>query len=222
MTRNYKLLIFLGVLFIAVMVYVMRVQNLAKSYIMPTTANEPGLRVGEQYIASSLYNLEKLDFVVFDHAHELFGEGKWVFRLMAEAGDTLQITNGVTHVNGENIDQNLELKHGYFMKPGEYDEIKSLQDVSDSYPVASNLYLVHLPDSFAREKNFESFKKEPGYTDRTIEEQYGHPWNADEFGPYVIPEDRFFVMGDNRHNAQDSRFIGVINVSKIVGVIKNK
>lgn len=199
----------------------MQVQNFAKSYIMPTTANEPGLKEGQQYIASSLYQLEKLDFVVFDHSHEIYGGGKWVFRLMAEAGDTLQITNGITYVNGVNVDQNLELKHGYLMNPEQYKEIESVQDVIDGYPWDNKQYLVHLPDSFAEGKNFESFKKEPSVVDSTIEAIYGHPWNADNFGPYVIPEDRFFVMGDNRHNAQDSRFIGVIDVSKIVAVIKN-
>jgi signal peptidase I len=200
----------------------MWVQNFARMYIMPTTANEPGLLEGEQYMASSLYDLEKLDFVVFDHTHEIFGGGKWVFRLIAEAGDTLRIADGITYVNGENIDQHLELKHGYLLTQEELDEIANLQEVSDAYPINQDRYLVHLSDAFASGKNFLSYKKDPNYIDKTIQKLYGHPWNLDEFGPYVIPEERFFVMGDNRHNAQDSRFIGVIDVSKIVAVIKNK
>lgn len=35
--------------------------------------------------------------------------------------------------------------------------------------------------------------------------------------PFVIPEDTVFVMGDNRNNSQDSRSIGVIPYSEIVG-----
>jgi signal peptidase I len=34
----------------------------------------------------------------------------------------------------------------------------------------------------------------------------------------VIPEDKYFVLGDNRSNSRDSRDIGLIDKNKIVGV----
>jgi signal peptidase I len=37
------------------------------------------------------------------------------------------------------------------------------------------------------------------------------------FGPIVIPPDKYFVMGDNRDNSNDSRFIGFIDRRRIVG-----
>lgn len=37
------------------------------------------------------------------------------------------------------------------------------------------------------------------------------------FGPVVIPEGQYFVMGDNRDNSNDSRFIGSINREAITG-----
>lgn len=39
----------------------------------------------------------------------------------------------------------------------------------------------------------------------------------DNFGPYVVPEDHFFFMGDNRDNSHDSRFWGTVPRSKLVG-----
>jgi len=37
------------------------------------------------------------------------------------------------------------------------------------------------------------------------------------FGPLVIPPGYYFVMGDNRDNSNDSRYIGVIERRRIVG-----
>lgn len=61
--------------------------------------------------------------------------------------------------------------------------------------------------------------------DKPIDESYAfheeegnssyHP--RDNFGPSVIPENNFFVMGDNRENSMDSRFWGLLDKNKIKG-----
>jgi signal peptidase I len=41
--------------------------------------------------------------------------------------------------------------------------------------------------------------------------------NPGNFGPFVVPAGRYFMMGDNRDNSADSRYWGVVERSQIVG-----
>ena len=55
--------------------------------------------------------------------------------------------------------------------------------------------------------------------DQIIKKIYNQDWNMDNFGPLKIPVGKCFVIGDNRHNSENSRHIGLINESDIVGTV---
>ena len=40
---------------------------------------------------------------------------------------------------------------------------------------------------------------------------------SEKFGPILVPKDSLFVLGDNRNNSQDSRFLGFVNIEKVKG-----
>ncbi|UCD16825.1 MAG: signal peptidase I [Candidatus Zixiibacteriota bacterium] len=56
------------------------------------------------------------------------------------------------------------------------------------------------------------------YTDRRIQPRSSPGENnRDNWGPYVVPKDCYFMMGDNRDHSYDSRFWGAVHKDLILG-----
>ena len=52
---------------------------------------------------------------------------------------------------------------------------------------------------------------------KEIESHFNINGNTNNFGPITIPEDKYYVLGDNRIDSIDSRDFGPVKKDKIVG-----
>jgi signal peptidase I len=137
--------------------------------------------------------------------------------------------NGVLWVNKKNFDEELNLKNQFSISNAAYAQIEDDdKEISeDNYLPAANA------DStiVTFEKNvLKKYQHSVKFIPYIIKDSFSafawmseRPyWTIDNFGPLAIPPDCYFVLGDNRHNAQDSRYIGFIKKHDIKGVLLNK
>jgi len=69
--------------------------------------------------------------------------------------------------------------------------------------------MVYINDQPLRDQDFTQ-RIDPGVIDGQINPR-------DNFGPITVPQDSYFVMGDNRDQSLDSRFWGFVKIDKIKG-----
>jgi signal peptidase I len=209
-------------------------------YKMSTSVMEPNLSQNSIVFTTNLLEYDRNDFVVFktDHISEPFiiesknkdsktepymidHSDPFIFRVIAKEGDTLLIKNGDVFCNGKNIDLNIKLAHSYKYPLKKYYKLRKEEKYYNSYEkkrlINQDTIIVDMDDNLATSFKVSRYLTKKKYSDKEIEKVYGKRWNKDNFGPIVIPTNNYFLLGDNRDNSFDSRFIGLIDKEYIIG-----
>lgn len=116
-----------------------------------------------------------------------------VKRVMAISGDTIVFKNGEVSLNGNKA---------------EYTKVNNLK-----YEPTPNIKQQGFKETFANGQSEYILKT---LTERKYPEGYNNGRNAGEF---VIPANHLMMIGDNRDNSIDSRFIGSIPIDNVIGKV---
>lgn len=213
MKKNLKfILISIGILFGFLMI--VRLTKVIQFYKAPTIGNEPSIKKNGGMLGSRFITPKRLDFIWFI-GETPFGRLLNVYRLCGLPGDIVEIKNGILFVNDKNIDNDLKLSHNYIVTQNEFEKIKSLLEVDKGFVIrlSADSLSVPLPDDFAKENNLQAKRQIllQSFKDSTISRVFNKDWNSDNFGPVKVPNNAYFILGDNRHHALDSRYQGFID-----------
>jgi signal peptidase I len=185
---------------------------LVEAFKIPTGSMEGTLLVGDFLLVNKLvYGAEvpfthlKLpalrtpqrgDIIVFEWPVDR--TKNFVKRIVGMPGDTLAMRNGTLIRNREPQHENYALH----TMPG--------SDVSDEEFGWQSAYLLN---------NSQPVKEEPHspMSIPTLEASPGYHPSRNNWGPLVVPQGNYFVLGDNRDNSLDSRYWGFVADSLVRG-----
>jgi signal peptidase I len=196
-------------------------------YSIPTTGMEPTFHPGQVVFGSSWCKKEKGDCVSyypnpcwFDQQPKM----EYLGRITADEFDTVRIVYGDLYINGEMVDDSEKVTYLFKIPASYYPLLKKKGLLFDEAVVTGDSLLFNGTYATLRTVGAMTAFTKMYTTDSTIDAALFEPesvekWTSDNFGPVVVPEGNYFIMGDNRVNSADSRYRGFVPAEKVVAKV---
>ena len=156
---------------------------------VPTGSMKPTIQEGDRVVVNKLAYDLKVPFTTIN----IFKWGdpeRGDIVVLFSPTDGTRLVKRVVALPGDRV----EMRDGQLLINGQVMKQSPIDTTDDAYVLDENLY---------------------GHTHRIMLQQgTGAPRS---FDPVVVPKHQYFVLGDNRDNSNDSRYIGFIERRRIVG-----
>ena len=211
--------------------YLCKTTGMLRMYRCPSGANEPAIKTGSTIFASTFKKPERFDFIIFEkESQQQPGTQELIiYRLCGLPGDKVQLKNGVLFVNGNNADSRSNLYNHYMVtKPQDIKLVRALatvtEDANAPFLIAvdyGDSLVANLTTTYVKQNQMHCrlFTDNNPWAAEQLARIWAEPWTMDNFGPVTVPKDSLFLLGDNRHNAYDSRFTGFVARSSFKGTV---
>lgn len=210
------------------------------SYKMPSSSMLPTVGIGDTVKISPADKLERADVIAFKFPCD--PAKVYLKRVMAVAGDTIEVRCGVVYVNGKAVDSKLVAASTSYEERDPVDD-KPYQRAATRYRETLDGKTYEIFDDADRETQTEAGEAgrkdypEPDRQPPTCRDNQMMPEPSDTIAQlsgrlevtksnapacepharYVVPDKSVFVLGDNRGNSNDSRFWGAVPLAAVLG-----
>jgi signal peptidase I len=206
---------------------------------IPSGSMIPTLLIGDHlFVSKSAYDIrlpfsnaplikvsdpQRGDVIVFEYPRDDENKGKfYIKRLLAIAGDRVEVRGGVPLINGQIVEQAMSPRADTLRIPG-HEPSESEFSLKEFIPGSKytphwvqrdNDRLEYLPD-FKQQLFARTGRDciEIGQAYNTLLD----PLALNEVCPFTVPEGMYFMMGDNRDHSSDSRYFGFVERKYIKG-----
>lgn len=201
----------IGSMVLAVLVALFIRWGFLEAYVIPSGSMLPSLLIHDHiFVNKFIYGLrvpfsenwlvkfsepKRGDVIVFKYPKDM--STFFIKRVVGEPGDKIKIENGILYVNDSAVEKKVP------SSSWDYDFLREEDFNSDGNSSDSKNNYVHFTEVLG--------SKEHSILLRKGDVIY------DSFGPYTVPADSLFVLGDNRNNSHDSRFWGSVPKKNILG-----
>jgi signal peptidase I len=188
-------------------------------YTIPSASSAPTYQPGAFVFASKLKTPDRNTFISFYTDKKII----YLSRCIAKGGDMIEIKDAVVYLNGKRLDEPYAWNE-YSISQKQYNSIRGYIEINKNSirPINDSVYAVSLTNDELKRYhlNLKPYVAAKGIVDPELYSGFRYlKSNVDNFGPVKVPANCYFVMGDNPHNALDSRFIGFIKNTDLISTV---